>query len=292
MENINISDLINELILERKRNEKGGIYHFSQVNFAYNSNKIEGSKLTEDQTNEIFETNSYFPKNDDLIKLDDLNEMKNHFRLFDYMLDNYDKPLTKEMMIDMNVILKRNTSYEADPSYNVGGFKIRGNYIGNKIEYVQTAKPNEVSEKLDDLLNKYEIKDNITLDDIVDFHYDFEIIHPFGDGNGRVGRMIMFKECLKNNIMPFIISDDVRPYYMRGLKNYPQEKGWLRDTILNQQDVYTNMVNELLKAYIDPESAIDDFNKFTKKSLETSKEINNELITNFDDETQTGGQSK
>lgn len=292
MENINISDLINELILERKRNEKGGIYHFSQVNFAYNSNKIEGSKLTEDQTNEIFETNSYFPKNDDLIKLDDLNEMKNHFRLFDYMLDNYDKPLTKEMMIDMNVILKRNTSYEADPSYNVGGFKIRGNYIGNKIEYVQTAKPNEVSEKLDDLLNKYEIKDNITLDDIVDFHYDFEIIHPFGDGNGRVGRMIMFKECLKNNIMPFIISDDVRPYYMRGLKNYPQEKGWLRDTILNQQDVYTNMVNELLKAYIDPESAIDDFNKFTKKSLETSKEINNELITNFDDEIQTGGQSK
>lgn len=292
MENINISDLINKLILERKRNEKGGIYHFSQVNFAYNSNKIEGSKLTEDQTNEIFETNSYFPKNDDLIKLDDLNEMKNHFRLFDYMLDNYDKPLTKEMMIDMNVILKRNTSYEADPSYNVGGFKIRGNYIGNKIEYVQTAKPNEVSEKLDDLLNKYEIKDNITLDDIVDFHYDFEIIHPFGDGNGRVGRMIMFKECLKNNIMPFIISDDVRPYYMRGLKNYPQEKGWLRDTILNQQDVYTNMVNELLKAYIDPESAIDDFNKFTKKSLETSKEINNELITNFDDEIQTGGQSK
>lgn len=242
---MNINKLKSELIAQRESKFKGNIYHYSQVNFAYNSNKIEGGKLTEDETEEIFETDSFIPKSDTAIKLDDLIEMKNHFRLFDYILDIIDKPLSKEIMIDMNKILKRNTTDEENPRYNVGGFKVVPNKIG-LINVINTSKPEDVEEDLDILISEYEEMDEITLEDIIDFHYKFELIHPFGDGNGRVGRMIMFKECLRNNIMPFIVLDNDKLYYMRGLKNYKEDKMFLIDTIKYEQDLYENIVNEML----------------------------------------------
>ena len=234
-----------ELIEQKNSKFKGNIYHFSEVAFAYNSNKIEGGKLTEDETEEIFSTNSFLPKTDDAIKLDDLIEMKNHFRLFDYMLDNIDAKLSKSNIIEMNKILKRGTSDEDNPRYNVGGFKIVPNKIG-LINVIDTSSPKDVDSDMTILLDWYNSLSNVSLEDIIEFHVRFERIHPFGDGNGRVGRMIMFKECLKNNIMPFIILDKDKPFYMRGLKEYKNDKMFLIDTIKNEQDIYEKVCNELL----------------------------------------------
>ena len=234
-----------ELIEQKNSKFKGNIYHFSEVAFAYNSNKIEGGKLTEDETEEIFSTNSFLPKTDDAIKLDDLIEMKNHFRLFDYMLDNIDTKLSKENIIVMNKILKRGTSDEDNPRYNVGGFKIVPNKIG-LINVIDTSSPKDVDSDMTILLDWYNSLSNVSLEDIMEFHVRFERIHPFGDGNGCVGRMIMFKECLKNNIMPFIILDKDKPFYMRGLKEYKNDKMFLIDTIKNEQDIYEKICDELL----------------------------------------------
>ena len=161
------------------------------------------------------------------------------------MLDNVDKPLSKEMMIEMNKILKRNTSDEDDPRYNVGGFKVVPNIIGI-VNVIKTSDPKDVEKDIDELLTDYLKLEKVTLEDIINFHVRFERIHPFGDGNGRVGRMIMFKECLKNNIMPFIVLDKDRPYYMRGLKEYDNDKQYLIDTIKYSQDVYEDVCNQLL----------------------------------------------
>ena len=247
---MNVKKIKKELLNQKQSKFKGNIYHYSQVNFSYNSNKIEGSRLTSDQTEAIFDTVSFISKNDELIKLDDLIESKNHFKLFDYMLDNVDNNLTKEMIIEMNKILKRNTSDEDNPRYNVGGFKIVPNIIG-AINIINTTNPENVEEEINSLLNNYNSKKNITLEDIIDFHYKFECIHPFGDGNGRVGRIIMFKECLKNNIMPFIILDDDKAYYMKGLKEYNNDKMFLIDTIKHEQDLYENVCNKLLDFEMD-----------------------------------------
>lgn len=240
-----IIKLKNELIEQQKSKFKGNIYHYSQVNFAYNSNKIEGSRLSEDETEAIFTTSSIIVKSDNIIKIDDLIEMKNHFKLFDYCLSIVDAPLTKEIIIEMNKILKRNTSDEDNPRYNVGGFKTIPNVIGI-INVIHTSSPEDVEKDLDNLLKSYHNKQSITLEDIIDFHYNFEKIHPFGDGNGRVGRMIMFKECLKNNIMPFIVLDKDKPYYMRELKNYNEDKMFLIDTIKYEQDLYKKIVTEMI----------------------------------------------
>ena len=242
---MNVQELKDELIKQKSSKFKGNIYHYSQVNFAYNSNKIEGSRLTSEQTEAIFSTSSFISKNDELIKLDDLTESKNHFKLFDYMIDNVDKLLTKEMIIEMNKILKRNTSDEDDPRYNVGGFKIVPNTIG-VINETKTTEPKNVEKELDKLLNLYNLKKQVSIEDIIDFHFNFECIHPFGDGNGRVGRMIMFKECLRNNIIPFIVLDDDRSYYLRGLKEYENDKMYLIDTIKHEQDIYEKICEELL----------------------------------------------
>lgn len=242
---MDIKKIKNELLKQKESKFKGNIYHYSQVNFAYNSNKIEGSKLTSDETESIFDTSSFIPKSDVLIKLDDLIETKNHFRLFDYMLDNIDNSLSKEMIIEMNKILKRGTSDEDNPRYNVGGFKVLPNIIGT-VNVIKTTDPKDVNKEMDKLLNEYNSNNNITLEDIIDFHYRFERIHPFGDGNGRVGRIIMFKECLKNNIMPFIVLDEDKSYYIRGLKEYENDKMFLIDTIGHEQDLYENACNELL----------------------------------------------
>ena len=242
---MNIEKLKRELVSQKNSKFKGNIYHYSQVNFAYNSNKIEGSHLSEDETEEIFVTNSYIPKSDDVVKLDDLIEMKNHFKLFDYMLDIYEKKLDKNIIIEMNKILKRGTSDEDNPRYNVGGFKIVPNKIG-LINVIDTSSPKDTPKDIDNLLSWYDSIENITLEDIIEFHYKFEKIHPFGDGNGRVGRMIMFKECLKNDIMPFIILDSDKPFYLRGLKNYENDKMFLIDTIKHEQDLYEVAVNDML----------------------------------------------
>ena len=242
---MNVHELKDELIKQKSSKFKGNIYHYSQVNFAYNSNKIEGSRLTSEQTEAIFSTSSFISKNDELIKLDDLTESKNHFKLFDYMIDNVDELLTKEMIIEMNKILKRNTSDEDDPRYNVGGFKIVPNTIG-VINEIKTTEPKNVEKELDKLLNSYNLKKQVSIEDIIDFHFNFERIHPFGDGNGRVGRMIMFKECLRNNIAPFIVLDDDKPYYLRGLKEYENDKMYLIDTIKHEQDIYEKICEELL----------------------------------------------
>ena len=242
---MNIEKLKRELVSQKNSKFKVNIYHYSQVNFAYNSNKIEGTHLSEDETEEIFVTNSYIPKSDDVVKLDDLIEMKNHFRLFDYMLDIYEKKLDKNIIIEMNKILKRGTSDEDNPRYNVGGFKIVPNKIG-LINVINTSSPKDTPKDIDNLLSWYNSLKNITLEDIIEFHYKFEKIHPFGDGNGRVGRMIMFKECLKNDIMPFIILDSDKPFYLRGLKNYENDKMFLIDTIKHEQDLYEVAVNDML----------------------------------------------
>lgn len=244
-----IARLKEELIQQRKSKFKGNIYHYSQVNFAYNSNKIEGGRLSEDETEEIFETDSFIPKSDETIKLDDLIEMKNHFRLFDYALDTLNDDLSKEMIINMNKILKRNTTDEENPRYNVGGFKIIPNKIG-LINVIDTSAPEDVEKDIGNLLLKYKKIKNVTIEDIIDFHYKFELIHPFGDGNGRVGRMIMFRECLRNNIMPFIVLDNDKSFYMRGLKNYKNDKLFLIDTIKHEQDLYEDIVNEMLDFYL------------------------------------------
>lgn len=249
---MDIIKIKNELIKQKNSRFKGNIYHFSQVTFAYNSNKIEGSRLTEEQTEAIFHTSSFIPKSEDLIKLDDLTESKNHFKLFDYMLDNIDKPLTKNMIIEMNKILKRNTSDEDNPRYNVGGFKIVPNIIGIT-NNIKTSDPKDVESDIDNLLNEYLAINSIELKDIIEFHVKFERIHPFGDGNGRVGRMIMFKECLKNNIMPFIILDKDKPYYIRGLKEYSNDSKYLIDTCLHSQDIYEDICNQLLDFEINEE---------------------------------------
>lgn len=242
---MDIKKIKNELLKQKESKFKGNIYHYSQVSFAYNSNKIEGSKLTSDETESIFNTSSFIPKSDVLIKLDDLIETKNHFRLFDYMLDNIDNSLSKEMIIEMNKILKRGTSDEDNPRYNVGGFKVLPNIIGT-VNVIKTTDPKDVNKEMDKLLDEYNSNNNITLENIIDFHYRFERIHPFGDGNGRVGRIIMFKECLKNNIMPFIVLDEDKSYYIRGLKEYENDKMFLIDTIGHEQDLYEKVCNELL----------------------------------------------
>ena len=252
---MDLNKLKSELIEQRKSKFKGNIYHFSQVNFAYNSNKIEGGRLTEDETEEIFETDSFIPKSDEAIKFDDLTEMKNHFRLFDYILDIIDEELTKENIIEMNKILKRNTTDEENPRYNVGGFKVVPNKIG-LINIINTSSPEDVEKDLDNLLRWYKKLSVVTIEDIIEFHVRFECIHPFGDGNGRVGRIIMFKECLKNNIMPFIVLDKDKSYYMRGLKEYKNDKMFLIDTIKNEQDIYEKVCEELL-----------DFNLKTKSNM-------------------------
>ena len=242
---MDISKIKKELIEQKKSKFEGNIYHYSQITFAYNSNKIEGSRLTSEQTEAIFDTSSFIPKSDDLIKLDDLIEVKNHFKLFDYILDHVDELLTKDMIIEMNKILKRNTSDEDDPRYNVGGFKVVPNIIG-VVSVIDTTAPENVEKEIDELLKAYNSKTNITLEDIVDFHFKFEKIHPFGDGNGRIGRIIMFKECLRNNIMPFIVLDSDKPYYMRGLKEYKNDQMFLIDTIKHEQDLYEQICEKLL----------------------------------------------
>ena len=237
-------DVLKALREQKEMKLKCNLYHQTQVSFAYNTNHIEGSTLTEDQTRYIFETNTILFEGDTVAKVDDILETANHFKLVDYMLDVADKKLTEKMIKEFHKILKDGTSDSRVEWFNVGDYKQKVNTIGSGIK---TTSPENVEKDMGKLMVWYNSFKQITIKEIIEFHYRFESIHPFQDGNGRIGRLIMFKECLKNNIIPFIIQDKDKLYYYRGLKEYKSEKGYLTDTCLNAQDQYVKMIEYYLK---------------------------------------------
>lgn len=216
---------------EKDAGLKGGIYHKIQIDLTYNSNHIEGSKLTHDQTRYIFETKT-FGVTDKAVKVDDIVETVNHFRCIDLIIEGAHTKLTESFIKQLHFILKSGTTDSQKSWFKVGDYKILENEVGGS----ETTKPAEVAGAIKALLKEYNSKSKITFDDILDFHVRFESIHPFQDGNGRVGRLIMFKECLKHNIVPFIITEELKMYYYRGIKNWKEERGFLRDTCLTGQD--------------------------------------------------------
>ena len=217
-----------DILLDEKSNKySGGIYHKTQIDLTYNSNHMEGSRLTHDQTRYIFETNTIGIEKE-VLNVDDVIETANHFRCIDMIIDNAKATLTENFIKKLHLVLKNGTSYSRKDWF-VGG--------------METALPEEVADRMKKLLSEYNNQEEKTLEDILNFHVKFECIHPFQDGNGRVGRLIMFKECLKYNIVPFIIEDNLKMFYYRGLKEWNNEKGYLTDTCLTAQDRY--------KAYLD-----------------------------------------
>ena len=230
---------------EREIHLSGGLYHELQVRMTYNSNHIEGSKLSEDQTRLIFETNTIDVG--DGIPVDDILETVHHFRAIDYCIDVAEEKLTENIIKNIHYIIKHDTRDEALPWFAVGDYKKRANVVGGK----ETSKPSEVPKHMKELIEKYNAKENIKIEDIIEFHAEFEHIHPFQDGNGRVGRLIVLKECLKNNIIPFIIEDSKKGFYYRGLAEWKNEKGWLIDTCLDGQDVFISLLDVLDIPHID-----------------------------------------
>lgn len=240
----NKEDLYTEIcdnkILQALREEKnaklsGGLYHETQVRLTYNSNRIEGSKLSEDQTRLIFETNTIGATEG--VPVDDIIETANHFRAVDYVIDCAEEPLTEEIIKKLHKILKTGTKDSYLSWFNVGDYKQKANIVGGQ----ETTPPSKVAAAIKKLLAEYAKKD-VTIYDIIEFHRAFERIHPFQDGNGRVGRLICFKECLRFNIVPFIIEDGKKMFYYRGLKEWDNERGFLTDTCLDGQDTYRAML--------------------------------------------------
>ena len=224
---------LERLKAEKKSALKGGIYHKIQIELTYNSNHIEGSKLTHEQTRYIFETNTVGVENDTL-NVDDIIETANHFKCIDMIIDNAGYKLAEKFIKELHLTLKSGTSDSRKDWFNVGEYKKLPNEVGG----AETASPETVAMKIKELLKSYNQKYEHTLEEIIDFHYRFEAIHPFQDGNGRIGRLIMFKECLKNNIVPFIIDDSLKMFYYKGLSEWNSEKGYLIDTCLSAQDKF------------------------------------------------------
>jgi len=235
---IDENSILFKLREEQSMKLKGGLYHQTQVHLAYNSNHMEGSRLTEEQTRSIYETQT-IGVTDGYERVDDIIETINHFRCFDYVLSIADKELSEDIIKQIHLKLKSGTTDSEKEWFAVGDYKKRPNVIGDMIE---TTHPSKVAFELKHLLKEYRENDNITFEDVIDFHYKFEKIHPFQDGNGRVGRLIMFKECLKHNIVPFIIEDVSKEYYRRGLKEYSTEKGFLVETCRAAQDAYKKLL--------------------------------------------------
>ena len=228
-----------QILREQKASKMtGGIYHKVQIDLTYNSNHMEGSRLTHDQTRYIFETNTIGFENE-AVNVDDVIETANHFRCIDMVIDQAGNALTEKFIKELHSVLKTGTSDSRKDWFAVGEYKKLPNEVGGS----DTALPEEVAGKMRELLTKYNALPSKTFEDIVAFHGAFERIHPFQDGNGRVGRLILFKECLKNNIVPFIIEDNLKLFYYRGLKEWDREKGFLMDTCLTAQDRF--------KAYLD-----------------------------------------
>ena len=228
-----------DILKEQKVSKySGGIYHKTQIDLTYNSNHMEGSRLTHDQTRYIFETNTIGVEKE-VLNVDDVIETANHFRCIDMIIDHAKAAPTEKFIKELHLFLKNGTSDSRKDWFAVGEYKKFPNEVGGR----DTALPEEVADKMKALLTEYNAKEEKTFEDILDFHVKFERIHPFQDGNGRVGRLIMFKECLKYNIVPFIIEDDLKMFYYRGLKEWDNEKGYLTDTCLTAQYKY--------KAYLD-----------------------------------------
>ena len=233
-----VKTLLSILQEEKRTKYAGGIYHKTQIDLTYNSNHIEGSRLTHDQTRYMFETNTIGVENE-VLNVDDVIETSNHFRCIDLIIDHAASTLSEHFIKKLHHILKTGTSDSRKDWFAVGEYKRLPNEVGG----MQTSLPEEVADRMKALLSDYNAVPKKTLDDILDFHVRFERIHPFQDGNGRVGRLIMFKECLKYNIVPFIIEENLKLFYYRGLKEWYNEKGYLTDTCLTAQDKY--------KAYLD-----------------------------------------
>ncbi|MCG7280372.1 Fic family protein [Chryseobacterium taklimakanense] len=230
--------LLNYLKEQKDMKLKGGIYHRTQIDLTYNSNRIEGSKLTEDQTRFIFETNT-IGITKETVNVDDIIETTNHFRCIDLIIDKANRKLTETLIKELHFLLKSGTSDSRKDWFNTGEYKKLPNEVGGN----ETCAPENVASEMKKLLQNYNSIENKTFEDIIDFHYQFEIIHPFQDGNGRVGRLIMFKECLANNIVPFIIEDDLKQFYYRGLQQWPNVKEYLLDTCLTAQDHYKSILD-------------------------------------------------
>ena len=234
----NKKTLLDILKLEKESKLKGGIYHKVQIELTYNSNHIEGSRLTHDQTRYIYETNT-IGLTDEVVNVDDIVETANHFRCIDLIIDKANLNITENLIKQLHLILKNGTTDSRKNWFVVGDYKKLPNEVGGRV----TASPEKVEDEVKALIEWYNNIKNKTLNDIIEFHYRFEYIHPFQDGNGRVGRLLMFKECLKYNIVPFIIDEQLKMFYYRGLKEWEQEKGYLIDTCLAAQDQF--------KAYLD-----------------------------------------
>lgn len=228
------NNLLNVLRQEKETMLKGGIYHKTQINMTYNTNHIEGSRLSEDQTRYIYETNTIGVENDSTINVDDVIETANHFRCIDYIIDNATKSLTEKMIKELHYMLKVGTSDSRKEWFKVGDYKSRANEVGGH----ETTMPKDVANEMKQLITTYNSIESKSFESIVEFHKHFESIHPFQDGNGRVGRLIILKECLANNIVPFIITEELKNFYYRGLKEWDNERGFLLDTCLAAQDVY------------------------------------------------------
>lgn len=224
-------DLLARLKMEKESNISGGIYHKVQIELTYNSNHMEGSRLSHEQTRYIFETNTIGIQHD-TVNVDDIVETANHFRCIDLIIELANYSLSEALIKQLHFILKSGTSDSRKPWFAVGDYKKLENEVGGNA----TTSPKNVANEMKQLLKKYNQTKEKTLKEIIDFHYQFEKIHPFQDGNGRIGRLIMFKECLRNGITPFIIEDDLKEFYYRGLKEWKNETGYLMDTCLTAQD--------------------------------------------------------
>lgn len=220
---------------------KGGLYHWTQVKLCYNSNRIEGNRLSEEQTRHIFETNTLAVEKGEAAFVDDIIETVNHFAAFDYLLDVADAPLTESVIKRFHRILKSGTSDARVPWFRVGAYKRRPNLIGD----TPTTPPREVRRAVADLLTAYHATSRLGFEEVIAFHHAFETIHPFQDGNGRVGRLILFKECLRHGVMPFIIDDAHKLFYYRGLSRFTETREWLLDTCRSAQDRYRDMAEQL-----------------------------------------------
>ena len=233
-----VSPLLAALREQKEMRMKGGIYHRIQIDLTYNSNHIEGSRLTKEQTRYIFETNTLGITSENT-RIDDIMETVNHFRCIDYVIDHATDKITETHIKQLHLILKTNTSDSHKPWFAVGDYKRLANAVGEE----ETAQPEEVHKKMKALLATYHAIQKIQFDDILDFHVRFERIHPFQDGNGRVGRLIMFWQCLQSNTVLFIITDDLRLFYYRGIQNWGNINGYLRDTCLTAQDNFKGVLD-------------------------------------------------
>lgn len=238
--------LLAVLRVQKEMQMKGGIYHRTQIDLTFNSNHIEGSRLTHDQTRYIFETNT-IGVSDEGIRVDDIVETVNHFRCIDYIIDYAELKLSEPMIKELHGILKSGTSDSRKSWFKVGDYKKLENEVGG----MKTSLPSDVHGAMKELLHSYYTVKTHSLDDIIDFHKRFEAIHPFQDGNGRVGRLIMFKECLANGVTPFIITEELKLFYYRGLREWPGTPGYLRDTCLSAQDQYKAILDYFKIKYSD-----------------------------------------